>query len=330
MNHAAQPARCYIHGAHGIAGTTRHPFDVVRQAEGLPPVSDDSSNQRTVACCAHWSADAKHTLLCDAISGTFQRSAITAAVIEATLFCCTLPMTHPPTGQSLVRSALRHTGVTGPYYHVGGHQCSGLIAAIRRAARWLAAGRYRHVLVATADLVDFATHRTLSDRVIQGDAAAALIMSTTPGPIEYLDGQIVTDPTRYDMSGANRGTSWQYFFTLRALVQSVLARQHLTIAHIAYLIPHLSEPTTWERMCGLLHFRGTLLLQEEMRSVGHLFGADCLLGLKQFTTCQPPPGTHALALTYGMGASWGALLVRSQTSPDDTSNVTDDVGDASL
>lgn len=312
MTRQKQQDRVYVRGAYGVTGTAKRSFDAIMHTEGVPVTQETRHTGRTVACLSAWSADAKIILLGCVIAGALKRASIPATDIDATLFCCTLPMTHFPAGRSIVRSALQRVGIAGPCLHLGGHQCSGTIAAIRQAARWLHIRPYRHILVATVDVVDFTTHRTLDDGVVQGDAAAALIISRTPGDIECLGTHIVTDPSRYDMSGAANNDGWRYFFTLRSLVQYMLANHRIDIEQVAYLIPHLSNPATWRHISEFLRFRGKLLLQHEMSTMGHLFGTDCVLGLMQLSLLRPPKGAYALALTYGMGASWGGLLVQTQ------------------
>ncbi|MBI2344260.1 MAG: hypothetical protein HYV02_08025 [Deltaproteobacteria bacterium] len=312
MNQQKRQRRIYVHGAYSVTGTVRRLRRAIMRIEGISATQETAGHDRTVACLAAWSADAKMSLLREAITGALERASMPATIIDGTVFCCTLPMTHFPAGRSLVRSILQPIGVSGPYLHLGGHQCSGTIAAMRQAAHWLTTRPYSHVLVATVDVVDFTTHRTLGNGVIQGDAASAVILSHAPAEIAYVGTHVITDASRYDMSGAGDELSWRYFFTLRSLVHALLVRHGITIEQVAHVIPHISNPVTWQRIRELLQFHGQILLQREMETLGHLFGTDCVLGLMQFVAQHPPTSTYALALTYGMGASWGGLLVQAQ------------------
>lgn len=251
----------------------------------------------------------KIELLNSVIQDICQRSDTCPQGIEFIYFCCTLPTTYFPLGGSLIGHLKNRFKIKAPYVHLGGHQCAGLTRALLHAqARLIQENTLKNVLLLTVDCVDFSSKRFLSENIVQGDAASALFLSRHPSGLKLKSAFLKTDPKMYDMSHLHQEFQWKYFFTMRNLVAELLREQKLTLKDIDVILPHYSSMDSWQRLLKILAFEGRFLVDQEMEVLGHLFGTDLAIGLQK-TMQLKQDVKHVLALSYGVGSSWGALLL---------------------
>ncbi len=257
-----------------------------------------------------WDPENARILLRDSILSACVSADIKPEELNMAIFSCTLAMTHHPMGQSFMRSVLRELNLNISYLNIGGHQCCGAILSIQSAIRHLRANpHWKHVAVLTSDCVDFTSRRLLSSGVAQGDAASAIIISRNSGRFRILGATICSDYQQYDLSLPNENDQLKYFFGMRRLVSELLNQTNTAMDGVDFILPHLSHPETWDRMMQILKFKGKLLMKEEMDTTGHLFGSDLALGLQNLAI-KNEVNKLAMGLTYGLGASWGGLLVK--------------------
>lgn len=302
----------FISAASCQHGPLRLPLANIVENECMPLSTDEKTSlvNRYVMGVEAWHPGHSQTLLRDSLLSACASANIQPDELNMALFSCTLAMTHYPMGKSLIRSILRKLNLNIAYLNIGGHQCCGTILSIQSAIRHLRANPYwKHIAVLTSDCVDFTSRRLLPSGIAQGDAASTIIISRDAGRFQILGTSMCSDYQQYDLSLPGENDQLKYFFGMRRLVSELLKQTKISVDNVDLVIPHLSHPETWDRMMQILKCKGRLLMKKEMNTTGHLFGSDLALGL-QCLAERNETSKLAMGLSYGLGASWGGLLVK--------------------
>lgn len=279
--------------------------------ESQPVKNDSLYRDRTVVGYGNQDGffHGKVELLTSVVQRICSESHIKPRDIEFIYFFCTLPMTYFPLGNSLIGDLKNRLKIKAPHIHLGGHQCAGLTRSFLHAhSRLIGESALNNILLLTVDCVDFSSKRFLGENVVQGDAASAVFLSRCPGDLKLKRAFIKTNPKMHDMSYLHHEFQWQYFFTMRNLVVELLKDQNLTISDIDVILPHYSSMDSWQHLLKILAFEGKFLVDQEMTVLGHLFGTDLVIGLQKAMKLKQKI-KNVLALSYGVGSSWGALLL---------------------
>ncbi len=214
--------------------------------------------------------------------------------------------------------------------------CAGFVYALDLAARSITCGD-REVLVAAGEC----RFRTLDAaapgvRVLFGDGAAAARVTATPSSLRLLATGLGADGSghaavRVEAGGSRHPTSTA---TLAAgqhalrmhdgahvfmkateafvdLADAFLAALHLTLADIAWIVPHQPNVRILERVARLLRFpRERLVITAD--HLGNIGGASAAIALHE-ARASFAPGDKVLLLTAGAGYTAGAALLEAST-----------------
>jgi 3-oxoacyl-[acyl-carrier-protein] synthase-3 len=254
--------------------------------------------------------------------------------IDFVLFCTQSPDYFLPTGACLLQAQLGlKTNAGALDFNLG---CSGYVYGLALAQGLIAAGTAATVLFITAETYSKFIHPTdRGNRSIFGDGASATILeaSAEPGLREFVlgtDGAGAKNlmvknggqrhPATGDVNGAPNPDDWLYMngpeifnFTIKAvpaLVQAVLEKNRAAWDQIDYVIFHQANKFMLDhlaRKIGIPREKFHCDLAEE----GNTVSSTIPLALKKcLETGKVAPGQTLLLAGFGVGYSWGAVLVK--------------------
>lgn len=215
-------------------------------------------------------------------------------------------------------------------------QCSGLLYGMELARHLLLSGSYKHILVACGEVLSKRMDTSDAGRnlsILLGDGAGALVLSNSSGTSGGIVDLIIrADGSRYDLLWtAAPGTAQQRYTDQTAtphfrmngqpmfkdatqrlceIALKILNRHHLTIDDIDIVLPH--QPNL--RILDAVRERLAVPSHKFVTNVeryGNMASASVAVTVSEYIReARPAPGTLALVLTYGSGATWGAMLYR--------------------
>lgn len=324
------------------------PARVVENADLPPPLNADPAGitKRTGIERRHWVDGKVYTsdLALEASRAALDAAKLTAGDLDC-IIAATLSPDHAFPGIGVY---LEHKlGVAGiPAYDVR-NQCSGFLYALTMARAFVAAGTYRRVLVACAELHSHAMGKTELHAHITplfGDGAGSVIVCDEPAPG---GGGFAVDYVRVyaDGSGADRlrqrvwdisvepfmdwsqvaessEAMWhaemdgQFIFRkavagMQAAAKEALAATGLTLADIDWVVPHQANLNINKTVGSVLRLPPEKMLSNIQR-VGNTTAASIPILLSETVSAGTiKPGQRVLSLAFGSGLTWGAALLRA-------------------
>ncbi|MBC9915327.1 beta-ketoacyl-ACP synthase 3 [Chitinophaga varians] len=215
-------------------------------------------------------------------------------------------------------------------------QCSGLLYGMELARSLLLSGQYQHILVACGEVLSKRMDTSDEGRnlsILLGDGAGAVVLSNRSG----ISGGIVdliirADGSRYELLWTAAPGTAQSSYTdhtaiphfrmngkpmfenatqrLCEVALEILERHHLTIDDIDIVLPHQPNLRILDAVRERLHVPPHKFVTNVER-YGNMASASLAVTLSEYIRdSRPTAGTLALVLTYGSGATWGAMLYR--------------------
>jgi 3-oxoacyl-[acyl-carrier-protein] synthase III len=227
-----------------------------------------------------------------------------SADVDLLILCSTRFPGDARTHGGFVADVLGGLGLDCAFLGLTLNRCTNLVQGLSVAETFVRCGRYRSVLVITADRVEDESVR-MESFALFSDGSAGCLVTTTEGEFEVLGSATAQDPARLE---------WRHEISAK------LARQ----VNDALLTPHGLAAGD---IAGLLHnnlylpivvmkeiqagFTTTQLDTANVTRVGHCFAADPLINLADRRT---EPGAHYL-LAASVPGSRAAMLLRRTAVP---------------
>lgn len=284
-------------------------------------------------------------LAVDAATKLFESSVITPDEIDFVLLCTQTPDYFLPTTACLIQNRLGIPSSSGALdFNLG---CSGYIYGLGLAHGLVSTGQARNVLLLTAETYTrFIGENDLNVRTIFGDAAAATLVQANPaasddapgiGPFVYgTDGsggeklivrkgafREAARPPGSDNTESSEADDEQprlfmdgpeiFVFTLTAvpdLLSRFMKQSGMSVDEVDRFVFHQANGYMLE------HLRSKLEIPEEkfvveMSDCGNTVSSTIPIALKRaMISGQVRPGQNVLLVGFGVGYSWGAVLVR--------------------
>lgn len=271
------------------------------------------------------------SVLVPACEQAIEHAGIEAADIDMLIVNTLSPDHHDPSEACFIQPQLGLGHV--PVFDIRA-QCSGLLYGVELARSLLLSGPYKHILVACGEVLSKRMDTSDEGRnlsILLGDGAGALVLSNNTA----ISGGIVdliirADGSRYDLLWtAAPGTAQQSYTTPTAIPHfrmngqpmfkdatqrlcevalEILQRHHLTIDDIDIVLPH--QPNL--RILDAVRERLGVPRHKFITNVeryGNMASASVAVTISEYIRgSHPAAGTLALVLTYGSGATWGAML----------------------
>ena len=186
--------------------------------------------------------------------------------------------------------------------------CASLIAGIRVAAMILRSEPHLHkALCVTADRFPEGALYEQSYNLIS-DGAAACLVTREPGELRILGGHGITNGAMAFASDDQ--TIGSYFTYTHRLITELLARHHMSIADVSWIVPQNVNIVTWQVLGSLLGFDLDRVLSPTMPEVGHMISGDNIVNLgRLLEEGRFQPGERILMPMAGYGLNWQCLLL---------------------
>lgn len=272
-------------------------------------------------------------LLVPACKQAIEHAGIHVSDIDMLIVNTLSPDHHDPSEACFIQPqlGLRHV----PVFDIRA-QCSGMLYGMELARNLLLAGHYKHILIACGEVLSKRMDTSDEGRnlsILLGDGAGAIVLSNSPGTAGgIIDMIIKADGSRYDLLWtAAPGTAQQSYAGSTAtpyfrmngkpmfenatqrlceVALEILERHGLTIDDIDIVLPH--QPNL--RILDAVRERLSVPSHKFVTNVeryGNMASASLAVTISEYIRERhPAAGTLALALTYGSGATWGAMLYR--------------------
>jgi 3-oxoacyl-[acyl-carrier-protein] synthase-3 len=237
--------------------------------------------------------------------GTLISAGLDPVEIDALIVCCCEPPTASADHGSFVGSILRGIGLGDiPFWGLNLNRCANLLAALDVARAFVAAGRFRHVLVVTTDRAARDADRFVNYALFS-DGAASCVVAAEPGADGFL---LVATATAGDT--ATLGPENEISADLaRAVNEQLFGPRGMKPAEVdALMHTNVFKPllVMKERQAG---FDAGQLWTDNIARVGHCFAADPLINLVDRAALgHVRPGRHYLLAMSVPGTRVGALL----------------------
>jgi len=241
----------------------------------------------------------------DSGSATLRAAGLAPSSIDALVLCSTL-IPGPSEGHGrFVETVLTGIGLGDiPFYGQTLNRCVNLLAALDVASAFVAAGRYRRVLVVTTDRVAAEAER-LSSYALFSDGAASCVVAADGDPDAF---EIVSCATAQDASSLD----WSKEISsdlARQVNDSLLRPLGMKLGDVAGLMHtniFLPLVVTKERQAG---FTPEQLYTDNIARLGHCFAADPLINLVDRTAAgQVLDGRYYMLASSVPGSRIGVLL----------------------
>ena len=269
----------------------------------------------------------------------FEENGISPKEIDFVMLCTQSPDYFLPSTACILQNKLGIPTSAGAFdYNLG---CSGCIYGMAMAKGFIAAGIAKNVLLLTAETYNKYLHpEDKSNRSIFGDGAAACLISTD-GFAEIGEFVLGTDGAGADNLIVKTGAARQKFatgmqdedseghirrddylymnggaifnFTLDAvpaMMTQLLEKSRLTNEQIDYYVFHQANKfmlNTIRKVCVLPRDKFYINLE----SVGNTVSSTVLIGLKEcMKNGQIHSGMNVMACGFGVGLSWGGVILR--------------------
>jgi 3-oxoacyl-[acyl-carrier-protein] synthase III len=185
------------------------------------------------------------------------------------------------------------------------NRCTNLLAALRTGEALVASGRYRNILVVSADREPNETARLQGFALFSDGAASCLLSDEGPGGYQVLGSASAQDVAALDWSN-------EISADLARQVNGRLLGPHgLAVGDVAALMhPNIFKPllVMKERMAG---FAPAQLFTANIARVGHCFAADPLINLVDRTAVGHVPDGGIVMLAGSVPGSRIGVLLRS-------------------
>jgi 3-oxoacyl-[acyl-carrier-protein] synthase-3 len=203
------------------------------------------------------------------------------------------------------------------------NNCASTISALRLVERLLATvDEESHAILVVADTAFTPTLQIIPNASITGDGAVACLLSRR-GP-----GHRVL-ATRLDVYGQHARCLWEldreraefdaeYPQRVIRSMEGALEDAGLAWSDVRCVLPHNINTYSWRRIAREAGIPIGLIYLDQVPRLAHCFGADTFINLaiaareRRFS-----PGDHLLLVTVGLGAVFGAAVVRYQCHEGD-------------
>lgn len=245
-------------------------------------------------------------LMLDSGRAALAGAGLDPAGVDAVVLCCTRFAGGPDVHGSFVERVLTGLDLPGAaFVGVTLNRCANLMAGIDVAAAWVAARRYRSVLVITADRVGGADRRIEPFALFSDGAAACLVAADPYGAQSYelLGCAAAQHAPDLDWSHEISPVLSRRVNDELAKVTGVPAGRVSAVLPANLFLPVLGMK---ERQAG---FDAGQLYTDNVARVGHCFAADPLINLVDRAAAGgiEPGGAYLLAVSVP-GARHGVLL----------------------
>lgn len=188
--------------------------------------------------------------------------------------------------------------------------CTSLIAAIRLAAMILRSESHlEKALVVTADRFPHDALYEQSYNLIS-DGAAGCLVSRVRSQFRFLGGHGITNGAMAFASDDQ--TIGNYFTYTHRLIMELLARHHMAIGDLHWIVPQNINRVTWEVLASLLKLDRERVLFPTMPDVGHMISGDNIVNLARLVDDKRfRPGDRILMPVAGYGLNWQAILLEA-------------------
>ena len=158
--------------------------------------------------------------------------------------------------------------------------------------------------------------RVIENTTIMGEAAAAILVGSGPGPFDILGCETFHD-TRFWLNSGQRGENYLAGFDAAYLdfastaLTTTMERFGIGLDRIRHILPHNVNVPSWYAIAQNCGFdRGKLVLST-IAEFGHCFGADPFINLIQvMRQGQLAVSDHVLLFSIGLGATASCTLLR--------------------
>lgn len=185
--------------------------------------------------------------------------------------------------------------------------CTSLLGAIRIGASLLSSENLSHCLCITADRFPLGAKYEQSFNLIS-DGAAGCLLSCNGGDFLYRGAHHITNGA---MAQASDDETAGFFFNYSyQLIQETLAKLHLQLSDVNWIIPQNTNAKAWQVLASLLRFDLERVLMPTRPEVGHCISGDNLINLqaclqhKTFST-----GDIILLPMAGYGLNWSCIVL---------------------
>jgi 3-oxoacyl-[acyl-carrier-protein] synthase-3 len=169
------------------------------------------------------------------------------------------------------------------------------------------------VLVLTGDKVLAHRARLIPETTIQGDAAAACLVSAGPRGDRILGGALHVQGRFYQCLDGPEDLQKEYRQiypgSLAGAIRAALENARCQPADIALVLPHNVNTLSWAQICKSAGIPGDRVYLENVPRTGHCYSSDPFINLAAARAGgQVKPGDRVVLATAGLGAAFAATV----------------------
>lgn len=273
------------------------------------------------------------SLLIPACLAAIAKAGLTPRDIDMMIINTLSPDHHDPSEACFIQPALGLGHI--PVFDIRA-QCSGLLYGVEIAYSRLLAGRSKHVLIACGEVLSKRMDTSDEGRnlsILLGDGAGAIVLSRDddhPGGV--IDLLIKADGSQYRLLWTEAPGTAQPHYThtdttahfrmngkhmfkdatsrICEVALEILERNGLGPGDVDIILPHQPNLRILDNVREQLGVPPEKMVTN-VQHYGNMASASLPVTISEYIHQQEPaPGTLALVLTYGSGATWGAMLYR--------------------
>jgi len=261
----------------------------------------------------------------DLAARAFDRSNIDPQSIDAIVYATCLPMNGSDCNLSLfeesgdVKHVMRFPAseLQAEYqmhnaFIIGLNQqaCTGMLGSLRIARNLLLTeDGINNVLCVTADRFPVGAKYEQAYNLISDGAAVCRVSRETQG-FRLLDVYHISNGAMVDASDDE--TVGSYFNYLVRLIDELIARNHIAMSSIRWVVPQNTNRKAWEVLSRLLGLQVEQAFFPSMKQIGHVISADNIINLEELRSSKHlEKGDLVLTFMAGYGSNWQCALLEA-------------------
>ncbi|MCX7120552.1 MAG: hypothetical protein NTZ67_02055 [Gammaproteobacteria bacterium] len=174
---------------------------------------------------------------------------------------------------------------------------------------------YQTILIVVADIAFTSILRAIPGSALLSDVATAILLKKSDAHHCLLDVKIDSYGQFSKGIWADRNEKLlfqkDYVFYLCKIIDEITKRNNILINELKYIFPHNVNKISWKQVLHTLSIPLEKIYFENIAAIGHGFGSDPFLNLKDgILNNAIYPGDYYLLVGMGLGATFSAALLQ--------------------
>ncbi len=170
------------------------------------------------------------------------------------------------------------------------------------------------ILISGSDKVHDIKSRFIETEMCQSDGSSSFIVSNKAKGYRILDIYFMIHPRYNEGVLGDKALSLEFdkvfYLIVIKSIKGALEKNNMTFEDINYIIPYNNSANVWREVANRLNISIEKFFLDNISRMGHLFGSDCFINLKDMNDKQMlKSGNKLLLFNLGFGGYSGIIIL---------------------